>query len=98
MTEVDGFRNASNHTPSESLFQFAMDRIDTVVMLGVERETFWDDAEAERSAYFVGISRAKRRLFLTVCEYRERPDGAANRWTPARTEHAEFLGYAGPYI
>ena len=70
---------------------------DTVIILGVERETFWGDADAERSAYFVGISRAKRRLFLTSCEYRERPDGA-RRWTPARTEHAEFLGYAEPFV
>jgi superfamily I DNA/RNA helicase len=70
---------------------------DTVVVLGVEDETFWGDAEAERSAYFVGISRAKRRLFLTVCEFRERPTGAS-RWTTARTQHEEFLEYAAPYI
>lgn len=70
---------------------------DTVVVLGVEHETFWGADEAERSAYFVGISRAKRRLFLTVCEHRERPDGAP-RWTLARTPHDEFLGYAEPYV
>lgn len=70
---------------------------DTVVVLAVEHETFWGDAVAERSAYFVGISRAKRRLFLTVCEYRERPTGAG-RWTSARTQHDEFLEYAEPYI
>lgn len=70
---------------------------DTVVVLGVEHETFWGEAEAERSAYFVGISRAKRRLFLTACEYRERPTGAS-RWTSARTQHGEFLEYAEPYI
>jgi len=66
---------------------------DTVVVLGVESQTFWGDQDAERSAYFVGISRAKRRLYLTVCEQRERPEGASY-WSIARTEHYEFLGYA----
>lgn len=70
---------------------------DTVVVLGVEKQTFWGEEEAERSAYFVGISRAKRRLVLTVCESRERPDGAG-RWQIARTEHDEFVGYAVPYL
>lgn len=70
---------------------------DTVTVLGVENETFWGNAEAERSAYFVGISRAKCRLVLTVCESRERPN-EANRWTTARTEHREFLDYAAPFL
>lgn len=71
---------------------------DTVVVLGVERETFWGNADAERSAFFVGISRAKRRLYLTVCDERERPDGANYRWNVGRTEHDEFVGYATPYL
>ncbi|MBN8438005.1 MAG: ATP-dependent helicase [Accumulibacter sp.] len=70
---------------------------DTVVVLGVEKQTFWSDPDAERSAFFVGISRAKRRLYLTVCDSRERPDGA-DRWQIARTEHDEFVGYAIPYL
>lgn len=70
---------------------------DTVVVLGVENQTFWGDQNAERSAYFVGISRAKRRLYLTVCEQREEPEGA-RYWKVARTEHDEFLGYATPYL
>lgn len=65
---------------------------DTVVILGVEDETFWGEQSAERAAYFVGISRAKQRLFLTACRYRERPQGA-KRWTVERHEHEEFLGY-----
>lgn len=69
---------------------------DSVVVLGVEHETFWGEEEAERSAYFVAISRAKRRLLLTVCETRERPVGA-RRWTTVRTEHDEFLEYAETY-
>lgn len=67
-----------------------------VIIVGVEEETFWGDVEAERSAYFVGISRARRRLSLTVCDYRERPKGA-KRWNEERTAHAEFLGYAEAY-
>lgn len=71
---------------------------DTVVMLGVEQQTFWGKEVEERSAYFVGISRAKRRLYLTVCVQRERPDGANSRWNVGRTEQAEFVGYASPYL
>jgi superfamily I DNA/RNA helicase len=66
---------------------------DTVIILGVERETFWGELSAERAAYFVGISRAKQRLWLTACHHRQRPDGA-KRWTVERHEHEEFLGYA----
>ena len=65
---------------------------DTVVILGVEKETFWSDPSAERAAYFVGISRAKRRLLLTACRQRQRPSGA-NRWTSKRNEYDEFLAY-----
>jgi len=72
---------------------------DTVVVLGVEKQSFWgEDRDAERSTFFVGISRAKRRLYLTVCEERERPDGANNRWNVSRTEHEEFVGYATPFL
>ena len=65
---------------------------DTVVILGVEKETFWGELSAERAAYFVGISRAKQRLWLTTCNNRHRPDGA-KRWTVERHAHDEFLGY-----
>ena len=70
---------------------------DNVVVFGVEKQTFWGEEDAERSAFFVGISRAKRRLVLTVCENRERPDGAV-RWQTVRTEQDEFIGYATPYL
>jgi superfamily I DNA/RNA helicase len=69
---------------------------DTVIMMGVEVETFWGKIDEERAAYFVGISRAKSRLLLTVCEHRDRPNGAT-RWDAERTAHAEFLGYAEVY-
>lgn len=97
--------------PSTALASFSGDRavkimsihkskgleFDTVVVLGVETQTFWGNQDAERSAYFVGISRAKRRLYLTVCEERERPEGA-KYWKVMRTEHDEFVGYANSYL
>ena len=67
---------------------------DTVVVLGVETETFWGKAEEERSAFIVGISRAKRRLVLTVADHRERPGGYRRRWDEDRTPHEELLSYA----
>jgi superfamily I DNA/RNA helicase len=66
---------------------------DTVVMLGIEKQTFWGKREDERSAFFVGISRAKRRLYLTVAEHRERPEGHKGRWDENRTPDREFLSY-----
>ena len=67
---------------------------DSVIVLGVENQTFWGGLEAERPAYFVAISRAKRRLYLTVAERREKPEGANHHWKKARSPHKEFLGYA----
>ncbi|QJF51088.1 UvrD-helicase domain-containing protein [Roseobacter ponti] len=65
---------------------------DTVVILGVEKETFWGEPSAERAAYFVAISRAKQRLLLTTCSQRQRPQGA-KRWSIKRHEYDEFLAY-----
>ncbi|MGA7291240.1 MAG: ATP-dependent helicase [Terriglobales bacterium] len=67
---------------------------DTVIILGVETETFWGNADEERSAFFVGISRAKRQLCLTVCKHRGRPEGYRRRWDEQRSPHDEFLAYA----
>jgi superfamily I DNA/RNA helicase len=67
---------------------------DSVIVLGVESQTFWGELEAERSAYFVAISRAKRRLYLTVAKHREKPEGANRFWNEERSPHKEFLGYA----
>lgn len=67
---------------------------DTVVVLGVEDQTFWGDPAEQRSAFFVGISRSKRRLWLTHVAHRERPKGCARRWDEDRRPHQEFLGYA----
>jgi len=94
--------------PVEALSRFSEDKavrimtihkskgleFDTVIMLAVEAQTFWGNADAERSAFFVGISRAKRQLWLTAAEYRERPSGYRKRWDEERNPHKEFLGYA----
>jgi superfamily I DNA/RNA helicase len=68
----------------------------TVIMMGVENETFWGKIAEERPAFFVGISRAKQRLVLTICEHRDRPDGAKN-WSTKRSPQQEFVGYAEAY-
>lgn len=67
---------------------------DSVVLLGVEKETFWGDGDAERCAFFVGISRAKRRLVLTRSTERPTPSNRPRRWNVQRQSHDEFMGYA----
>jgi superfamily I DNA/RNA helicase len=70
---------------------------DSVILLGVENEAFWGKPDDERCVFFVGVSRAKRRLVLTWSKMRERPAGSPRRWHEERSPHEEFLGYAGPY-
>jgi superfamily I DNA/RNA helicase len=70
---------------------------ESVILLGVEREKpSGGNADAERSAYFVGVSRAKSRLILTCAGERPMPTGYPNpnRWRVRRRRHEEFLGYA----
>lgn len=71
---------------------------DSVIILGVEDQTFWGEADAERCAFFVGVSRAKQRLVLTTSNYRETPPSNPYRWKEQRTPYAEFLGYAKPFL
>lgn len=70
---------------------------EAVVIMGVEQQTFWGDPDEQRSAFFVGISRAKSNLYLTVCAQREKPT-AAGRWDRTRTPHHEYLGYVAASI
>ena len=67
---------------------------DTAILLGVEEQAFFGKRTDERSAFFVGISRAKQRLYLTVAGYREKPPAATRRWDEVRSPVEEFLGYA----
>lgn len=71
---------------------------DSVIIFGVEDQTFWGKADEERCAFFVGVSRAKRRLVLTVSKCRETPPSNPYRWKEKRSPHAEFLGYATPFL
>lgn len=70
----------------------------SVVVLGVERESFFGNITDERSAFFVAISRAKKRLVLTVAEYRFIPPVPPKRWDANRSAQQEFLNYAIPYL
>jgi superfamily I DNA/RNA helicase len=71
---------------------------DSVILLGVENQTFWGKEDENRCTYFVGVSRAKRRLVLTYVDMRLKPAGFSRRWDQSRTPHEEFLGYAEPFI
>ena len=57
---------------------------DSVIILGVEDQTFWGNADEERCAFFVGVSRAKRRLVMTVASARRTPP--SNPYTMARAK------------
>ncbi|MDU3962352.1 UvrD-helicase domain-containing protein [Enterobacter cancerogenus] len=71
---------------------------DSVIILGVENQTFWGKPDAERCAFFVGVSRAKKRLVLTVSEHRVTPPSNPYRWQEKRTQHKEFIGYVAPFL
>nr|WP_233160522.1 ATP-dependent helicase [Aquitalea sp. ASV11] len=71
---------------------------DSVIILGVENQTFWGKADEERCVFFVGVSRAKRRLVLTHATQRERPVGHTKRWDVVRDAQSEYLGYAIPLV
>lgn len=70
---------------------------DSVIIMAVENEIFFGNQDENRCAYFVGVSRAKRRLILTHADQRERP-ASANNWRVSRTPQAEYLGYAIPFV
>jgi len=67
---------------------------DSVIIMAVENEIFFGDQDANRCAFFVGVSRAKRRLILTHVNQRERPNGYTKRWDVSRSEQCEYTGYA----
>ena len=71
---------------------------DSVIILGVEGQTFWGKRDEELCAFFVGVSRAKRTLVMTHCEQRPRPEGFSGRWYSVRTPQDEFLGFASSII
>ena len=71
---------------------------DSVIILGVENQTFWGKPDEERCGFFVGVSRAKRRLVVTMSKHRETPPSNPYRWQEKRTPHQEFFGYVMPFV
>lgn len=71
---------------------------DSVIIMAVDNEIFFGDQDENRCAYFVGVSRAKRRLVLTYSDQRERPAGHTKRWDVQRTAQTEYLGYVMPFV
>lgn len=75
---------------------------DSVIIMAVEKETFFYKNTAEQTenlcAYFVGVSRAKKRLVLTYADQRERPTGHTRRWDVQRTPQTEYFDYATPFV
>lgn len=71
---------------------------DSVIIMAVENEIFFGNQDANRCAFFVGVSRAKRRLVLTYADQRERPPGYQKRWDVGRTAQNEYFGYATPFL
>lgn len=70
---------------------------DSVIIMAVEKEIFFGDQDENRCAFFVGVSRAKRRLVLTHADQRECPAGHTRRWDMRRTAQSEYFGYATPF-
>jgi len=70
----------------------------SVIVQGVETQTFFGSQDAAQCAYFVAISRAKKRLVVTTSEVREKPEGANHHWRESRTAHNQFLSYVIPEI
>lgn len=71
---------------------------DSVIILPVENEIFFGNQDENRCAFFVGVSRAKRRLIVTHADQRERPAGHTKRWDTHRTVQSEYLGYVMPFV
>ncbi len=65
----------------------------SVIMLAVEKETFWGNPDEERCAFFVGISRAKHRLLVTYSQQREKPRDYSRQWSVPRNRHIEYWEY-----
>ncbi|MCD4831739.1 MAG: ATP-dependent helicase [Anaerohalosphaeraceae bacterium] len=71
---------------------------DSVIIMAVENEIFFGDQAENRCAFFVGVSRAKRRLVLTYADERERPSNYNGRWNISRSAQMEYFNYAIPFI
>lgn len=103
---------ASGLTLLEALFQFIDDQsvriltshkskgleFDTVVLLGIENESYFGNPKESLCTFFVGVSRAKRKLLLTYANERTRPEGFSGRWNEQRTLVNEYADYVRPFL
>lgn len=71
---------------------------DSTIIMAVENEIFFGHQDDNRCAFFVGVSRAKRRLVLTNAIVRERPQNHRGRWEVNRTPQQEYFNYALPHV
>ncbi|MFZ4967303.1 UvrD-helicase domain-containing protein [Pseudomonas sp. Mn2068] len=70
---------------------------DSVIMLGVEDQAYWgNDTHETRCTFFVGVSRAKRRLVVTTAQTRDNLSDISS-WRFRRNPHAEFLAYVSKW-
>jgi superfamily I DNA/RNA helicase len=65
----------------------------TVIALGVEQQMYFGTIDEKRSTFFVQISRAKERLFLTCSALRPRPANCGGAWHENRNPQEEFMNY-----
>lgn len=103
---------ASGLTLLEALCQFTDDQsvriltshkskgleFDAVVLLGIENESYFGNKDESRCTFFVGVSRAKRKLLLTYANERTRPDGFTGRWKKKRTPVSEYIEYTKKFL
>ncbi|MBU2297468.1 MAG: ATP-dependent helicase, partial [Gammaproteobacteria bacterium] len=103
---------ASGLTLLEALCQFTDDQsvriltshkskgleFDTVVLLGIENEIYFGNSEENLCTFFVGVSRARRKLLLTYAKERTRPDGFTGRWREQRTPVNDYFGFVRPFL
>ena len=71
---------------------------DTVVLLGIEHESYFGNPEESLCTFFVGVSRAKRKLLLTYAKERSRPAGFTRRWDEQRTPVSEYFEYTNQFL
>ena len=71
---------------------------DTVIIQGVENQTFFGAKEAAECAFFVALSRAKQRLIVTTSAHRTKLPGANQHWRESRAPHEQFIGYVAPHV
>ncbi len=67
---------------------------DSVVLLGLEHESYFGNRDESLCTFFVGVSRAKRRLLMTYANERARPNGFEKRWNVQRNPVNEYFEYA----